>query len=142
MMFLSFDAQSFAPFAFSPVAFAIQALIEEIREERVNGGGGRRRGGQQGRARPASSPGRRELTVDEVRAQWELLELRQQTTLDAGVNVRRDATAAELAAAQGPEQGKRPEREARLLPTEEPAGMALQRSDDEALALLLLLAEA
>lgn len=31
-MLLSFDRRSFAPFAFSPVAFAIQALIEEIEQ--------------------------------------------------------------------------------------------------------------
>ncbi len=32
MTFLSFDRRSFAPFAFSPVAFAIQELVEEIEQ--------------------------------------------------------------------------------------------------------------
>jgi hypothetical protein len=76
----AFSATSFAPFAFSPIAYAIQALIEELQAERVNGGGGRRPP-RQAQAR-RSDPLRHELTREEVEAQWELLEARLRAQRD------------------------------------------------------------
>lgn len=49
---LAFGAQSFAPFAFSPIAFAIQELIDELQKPPTpkppeSGGGGALRHAQQ-----------------------------------------------------------------------------------------------
>lgn len=74
---LAFNAGSFAPFAFSPIAFAIQELIEDLQEARSQVYGSGRL------ARASSQPGfsaRREdeaLTREVVEAQWDLLELRR-----------------------------------------------------------------
>ena len=53
---LAFGAQSFAPFAFSPIAFAIQELIDELQKPPTpkppeSGGGGAVRHAQQERRR-------------------------------------------------------------------------------------------
>jgi hypothetical protein len=147
MFALAFDARSFAPFAFSPVAFAIQALIEEIRRDRANGGGGRSATGARPPARPARSHQRgADVSIEEVRAQWELLELRQRNQAER----ERDLKAAQPADTAPALQGK-PATQAKPITAEpvEPAAEAgvglldaTRRDDDDALALLLLLAEA
>lgn len=148
MMLLAFDARSFAPFAFSPVAFAIQALIEEIqRREEYHGGGGRR-----GRAEPPKrSPiqQRQQLTEDEVRAQWELLELRQRNQAERQLQLEqqipRPVPASVASPPVQPVAVARPALPASASLNPEPlASVELRNSvqrDDDALALLLLLSE-
>lgn len=76
-------------FPLSPIAMAVQGFIAELQEEaqrlEYHGGGGRQRGASAYRGRQEeAAPERRPLGEAEVRAQWELLELRRENQrLDA-----------------------------------------------------------
>lgn len=143
MMLLAFDKRSFAPFAFSPIAFAIQALVEEIQAERVNGGGGKgsRQPPRSAPARPQALASRRDVSEDEVRAQWELLELRREAQRPSDAR-QAQARAAPAAPVAPRETAAAPAKAATApQPAASPAAAA-SLADDEAVALLLLLAEA
>lgn len=130
----------------TPIAIAVQGLIAQLQEEAAQRleyqGGGGRRSSRPVDARPAQIQARRELTEDEVRAQWELLELRQRNQAE------RTATAAPSTATAVP--APPPLAIATPAPTAEQLALAAtlvrkpkpvaQQSDDE-LALLLLLSE-
>lgn len=75
-------------FPLSPIAIAVQGLIEQIQEEARDDdtiGGGRRRGSRLAwlfggpASKPKAQPGKvgADVSEAEVRAQWELLEARQ-----------------------------------------------------------------
>ena len=71
--------QGFAPgFALSPIALAVQGLIELLQEEQrqVYGSGKKGRGIQAPRRHVEHTPQRDALTEDLVRQQWDLLETR------------------------------------------------------------------
>lgn len=129
----------------SPIAIAVQGLIAEIQEEARRReeyrGGGRRR--VDGEHKLRRHRGRDELSEAEVRAQWELLELRRRLQAE-------DAAAAERVAT--PPEPARARSQARPLasaapalapaPTEVATAGSTTAPDDDNLALLLLLSEA
>ena len=138
---LAFSAQSFAPFAFSPLAFAIEELIEEIQAGRVNGGGKARGRPQRSATKTAEIGWKRGKSdgpsEEEVRAQWELLELRREA--------QRLSDAEQLPAPQPAitrETAAAPAAQAPAITSESATTPSPSHLDDEAAALLLLLAEA
>jgi hypothetical protein len=125
-------------FTLTPIAIAVQGLIEQIQEEARDDdttGGGRRRGGRLAwlfgapAVRTRQQPGKvgADVTEAEVRAQWELLEARQ------AAQAKKPAAKAEV-----PQPLAQPLAPPITAQRAEPDLVAaLEADDDEALALIL-----
>lgn len=135
----------------TPIAIAVQGLIAQIQEEarrdEYHGGGGRR-------SALAPSPAAqrlaaRELTEAEVRAQWELLELRQRNQREDAAHRRAETRELQTAPAVSPAlppaaqpAAATPAVQSQQEIGDRPAQIAEQQLEEEELALLLLLADA
>jgi hypothetical protein len=122
-------------FALSPIALAVQGLIEELQNanSQTVGGGGRRSGRLAWLFGATASSARQQpgkvgadVTEAEVRAQWELLEARQ-------------AALAKPPAAKA--EVPQPLAQPGALQPDSPTALALLESDDDDEALLMILAQ-
>jgi len=141
-------------FKLTPIALAVQGLIDELQEEERQqqyGGRGRRGRAQvtQRQAAEQRRPAPRdELTYEEVAARWELLDMQlaaqvRPAALPAPVLASPAAAATHVQAppaAPAPDTSAQLQREAEQLAAAELLRAQLER--DEAVALILLLSEA
>lgn len=136
------------PFPLSPLAMAVQGLLEELQEERRDDvrGSGRRRPGPARRVEPARRRRDEGLTEDLVRQQWELLEIRRAAPRQAA-EAPPAAPSVAPASLDPPKAGENAGAVGQLAAADPPgfpppAQAAPTTRADDALALLLLLAEA